>query len=43
MRVVSYADWLAIDAVEIARGVELGKVRDKFERVDEMLAVLNAR
>ena len=43
VRVVSYADWLAIDAVEIARGVELGKVRDKFERVDEMLAVLNAR
>ena len=42
-RVVSYADWLAIDAVEVARGRELGKVRDKIERVDDMLAVLKPR
>jgi ferredoxin--NADP+ reductase len=43
VRVVGYADWLAIDAVEVARGRSLGKVRDKIERVDEMLAVLDAR
>lgn len=41
VRVVSYADWKKIDAAEVARGAETGKSREKFTRVDEMLAVLD--
>ena len=43
MRVVAWPDWLALDAAEIARGRERGKVRDKLERIADMLAVLDAR
>lgn len=42
VRVVSYADWQKIDAAEIARGKEAGKPREKFTRVSEMLAQLDA-
>lgn len=42
VRVVSYADWRRIDAEEIRRGAARGKPREKFTRVEEMLAVLDA-
>lgn len=41
VRVVRYADWLKIDAAEIERGKKLGKPRDNFTSIDDMLAVLN--
>ncbi|MDH4037932.1 MAG: FAD-dependent oxidoreductase [Candidatus Krumholzibacteria bacterium] len=43
VRVVSYEDWRCIDAAEVARGAAVGKPREKFVRVDEMLAVLEGR
>jgi len=42
VRCVSFHDWLRIDAQEIARGQPLGKPREKFTRVPEMLACLGA-
>lgn len=39
VRVVSYADWQSIDAAEIRRGQPVGKPREKFTRLDEMLNV----
>jgi ferredoxin--NADP+ reductase len=38
VRPVSFADWVAIDAQEVARGRPRGKPREKFTRVEEMLA-----
>jgi ferredoxin--NADP+ reductase len=38
VKVVSFADYQKIDAAEKARGAERGKVRDKLERVPDMLA-----
>lgn len=38
VRVVGFADYQRIEAAEKARGAELGKVRDKLERVPDMLA-----
>jgi hypothetical protein len=35
---VTFADYQRIDAVEKERGMELEKVRDKLERVSDMLA-----
>ena len=35
---VSYRDWAAIDAAEKRRGVPLGKPREKFVSVPDMLA-----
>jgi ferredoxin--NADP+ reductase len=40
VRVVSYADWQQIDAAEVQRGAAVNKPREKFTRVDEMLALL---
>lgn len=39
-QVVSYADWLRIDAAERERGQALGKPREKFVHVQDMLQVL---
>jgi ferredoxin--NADP+ reductase len=39
---VSYADWAAIDAAEKHRGALLGKPREKFVSVAELLAAANA-
>lgn len=39
---VSLADWHQIDAAEIARGEVVGKPRERFTRIDEMLQVLEA-
>lgn len=40
IKVVSFADWKKIDAAEIARGKALGKPREKFVKVEEMLEVI---
>lgn len=40
-RVVDYNNWLALDAAEVGRGRMVGKLREKFTRVDDMLAVLD--
>jgi ferredoxin/flavodoxin---NADP+ reductase len=37
-RIVSYRDWTAIDAAEKRRGAPLGKPREKFVSVADMLA-----
>lgn len=39
VRVVGYEDWKRIDAAETSRGAAVGKPREKFIRVEEMLAV----
>jgi ferredoxin--NADP+ reductase len=39
-RVVSLSDWRAIDGAEIERGSKVGKPREKFTRLDEMISVL---
>jgi len=36
----SYADWLRLNAAEVARGQPAGRPRVKFTRVEEMLAAL---
>jgi ferredoxin--NADP+ reductase len=38
VRPVSFAQWSAIDAEEVARGRSRGKPREKFTRVADMLA-----
>ena len=43
VRVVSYDDWRKIDAAEVARGARVGKPREKFVRVEEMLSILEAK
>ncbi|MBP9854690.1 MAG: FAD-dependent oxidoreductase [Candidatus Omnitrophica bacterium] len=43
VRVVSFADWKRIDEVEIANGQKVGKPREKFVRVEDMLAVLDKK
>jgi len=40
IRVVSFSDWQKIDAAEIARGQKIGKPREKFVSIEEMLKVL---
>jgi ferredoxin--NADP+ reductase len=42
-RVVSYAQWLRLNALEIERGRARGRPRVKFTRVDEMLSALGNR
>jgi ferredoxin/flavodoxin---NADP+ reductase len=41
-RIVSYRDWVAIDAAEKRRGEPLGKPREKFVSVADMLAATDA-
>ena len=41
IRVVSYPDWQRIDAAEVRQGKTNGKPREKFTRLEEMLAVLD--
>lgn len=40
VKVVRFADWKKIDAAEIANGQKNGKPREKFVKVEDMLAVL---
>ena len=42
-RLVTYAEWLRLNALEIERGRPRGRPRAKFTRVDEMLAALGNR
>jgi len=41
VRAISFADWKKIDEAEIERGKAAGKPREKFTRIDEMLALLS--
>jgi ferredoxin--NADP+ reductase len=41
-RIVSYRDWVAIDAAEKRRGEPVGKPREKFVSVADMLAAADA-
>jgi len=41
IRVVSYADWQAIDVSERTRGQPKGKPREKFTRIGEMIAAVD--
>lgn len=40
IKVVDFAGWKKIDAAEISRGQALGKPREKFVKVDEMLTLI---
>jgi ferredoxin--NADP+ reductase len=40
IRTVSFADFRKIDAIEVERGKKIGKPREKFARVEEMLSLL---
>ncbi len=40
--IISYDDWLKIDAAEVSRGEAQGRPRVKFTSIDEMLAVTKA-
>ena len=40
---VSFEDWAHLDQLEIERGQAMGKVRDKFIRVEDMLEALRNR
>lgn len=40
VQVVSFADWQKMDAAEVANGQKVGKPREKFTSVADMLAVL---
>jgi NADPH-dependent glutamate synthase beta subunit-like oxidoreductase len=42
VRPISFHDWEAIDQAEKARGLPLGKPREKFTRISEMLAASSA-
>ncbi len=37
---VSFQDWKLLETLEISRGAELGKIREKFTDVSEMLAAI---
>lgn len=41
-RIVSYSDWATIDAAEKHRGAILGKPREKFVTIPDMLAAMDA-
>lgn len=41
VRFVTFSDWKRLDALELANGQRLGKIREKFSRVGEMLAALS--
>jgi ferredoxin/flavodoxin---NADP+ reductase len=43
VRVVTFADWRKIDEAEVQRGQLLGKPRDNFTSIAEMLATLNGQ
>ncbi|GAB5593169.1 NADPH-adrenodoxin reductase [Umbelopsis nana] len=43
IRPISYIDWKLIEAMEFEAGQKVGKPREKFGRIEDMLAVLNAK
>ncbi|MEK7388086.1 MAG: FAD-dependent oxidoreductase [Elusimicrobiota bacterium] len=40
IRALSFADWQALDALEKANGAKANKIREKFTRIEDMLAAL---
>ena len=40
VRSVSFDDWRRIDAAEKAQGERVGKPRERFSRIEDMLAVI---
>jgi ferredoxin--NADP+ reductase len=40
VRALSFADWQKLDVLEKAAGAKAGKIREKFTRVEDMLAAL---
>ncbi len=40
VRALSFADWQKLDVLEKAAGAKMGKIREKFTRVEDMLAAL---
>lgn len=43
VRAVTFADWKAIDALELARGKAAGKIREKFTTIGEMLGAVSGK
>jgi ferredoxin--NADP+ reductase len=41
VRPVSFAQWKELDKLELARGKQSGKIREKFTRVEDMIAALS--
>jgi ferredoxin--NADP+ reductase len=39
-RIVDFNDWAKIDAAEVARGARVGKPREKFTSIAQMLAAV---
>jgi len=42
-KALSFAQWKELDKLELAQGAAHGKIREKFTRVEDMLAALGAR
>jgi ferredoxin--NADP+ reductase len=42
VRWVSFDDWMKLDAIETARGKALGKIREKFPTIEQMLEAIGA-
>lgn len=42
LRPLSFADWQKLDGLEKERGAKTGKIREKFTRIEDMLAALSA-
>jgi ferredoxin--NADP+ reductase len=40
LRPLSFSDWQKLDALEKANGAKTGKIREKFTRIEDMLAAL---
>lgn len=40
VKVVTFAQWKAIDKLEVENGKKAGKIREKFTRVNEMLSAM---
>jgi hypothetical protein len=43
LRPLSFADWQKLDALERANGAKTGKIREKFTRIEDMLAALSVK
>ena len=40
VRWVSFDDWIRLDSIEVARGKQLGKIREKFSSIEQMLEAI---
>lgn len=43
IRALSFVDWQMLDALEKSNGTKKGKIREKFTRIEDMLAALPAK